>query len=289
VFAGPKTLWSVVGTIAGIVSPLLGIALWLLLFNSYRLEKKMLVKQVVKHLQASDICNIADASAAAAPTPNPIMTTANSISSSGQLLLDVPSSGIVPGLTMRRSAPADPLFYDPDDAVMPSEPAKDIQQVAKEITLRCLQRWDGVMGFRASSDSLGRQSGIWRDRFDGVRFASLLLAFRKLNAALAFNQPGDSGERCLPAGINSHLQMQLHLTCMTLRRGPLMHLHLHIQRHLLMLTLLSFACIFSSQQLLQQQTHRDAQTPCRWPLIVYACSINCVKMSCCVWSCRLSV
>ncbi|KAL0049266.1 hypothetical protein WJX82_010048 [Trebouxia sp. C0006] len=188
-----KKVWSIGATIAGICSSLLAIAVWVLLFNSYRLEKKMLIKQVVKHLQASDICNIAGGSAAAVPTPNPIMTTANSISSSGHLLLDVPSSGIVPGLTMRRSAPADPFFYDPDDGIIPSEPAKDIQQVAKEITLRCLQRWDGFMGFRASTDSLGRQSGIWRERFDGVRFASLLLAFRKLNAALAFNQPGDSG------------------------------------------------------------------------------------------------
>ena len=217
-FAGAKKVWSIGATIAGICSSLLAIAVWVLLFNSYRLEKKMLIKQVVKHLQASDICNIAGGSAAAVPTPNPIMTTANSISSSGHLLLDVPSSGIVPGLTMRRSAPADPFFYDPDDGIIPSEPAKDIQQVAKEITLRCLQRWDGFMGFRASTDSLGRQSGIWRERFDGVRFASLLLAFRKLNAALAFNQPGDSGGPCVPVGIKSHLQMQLHLTCMTQER-----------------------------------------------------------------------
>jgi len=56
--------------------------------------------------------------------------------------------------------------------------------VAKQITIRCLRRWDGLLGIRAGSDGLGRRSGIWRDKFDGVRYGVLLLAMRKLNVDL---------------------------------------------------------------------------------------------------------
>ena len=204
---GTKKVWSAVGAVLGIASPLVGVLLWLLLFNSYRLEKQMLVKQVVKHLRAPDICNMTAGTsypiyqAAIPPTPNPLMlTSANSTSSSGQLLLEGPPSAGLAGMSTGRSVS---YMYDPDDPIMLAEPAGGVQKVAREITLRCLQRWDGFMGFRASRDSLGGKSGIWRERFDGVRFATLLLAFRRLNESLAYTLPGNTGgpEPCAPLDI----------------------------------------------------------------------------------------
>lgn len=65
-----------------------------------------------------------------------------------------------------------------------NDPSPQTRTVARHITRRCLRRWDGWMGIRASSDSLGNKAGIWRDRYDTVRCAVLLLAFRKLNQAL---------------------------------------------------------------------------------------------------------
>ena len=124
-------------------------------------------------------------------------TSPNSGSNSGQLLLgEAPSSGIVPGheLRLRRGISGDPAVYDPDDpSTVGAETAEEVQQVGKQIVLRCLQRWDGFMGFRASTDSLGRQSGIWREKFDGVRIAALLLALRKLNASMGYTQPDNTG------------------------------------------------------------------------------------------------
>ena len=188
---------------AGIVSPVLATLVWLILFNSYRQEKKVLVKQLVLQLKAPDICSMTTPPAPVANTQqtdafiNPVLlASAGSVSNSGQLLLDGPSSSssMVFGTgSSRRAASGDPFMYDPDDPIMMAEPAENIQRVARQITQRCLQRWDGFMGFRASTDSLGRQSGIWRERFDGVRCASLLLAFRRLNSSLAYNQPGNTG------------------------------------------------------------------------------------------------
>jgi len=73
-------------------------------------------------------------------------------------------------------------------------PTKEMRSVAKQITIRCLRRWDGLFAFRAGSDGLGRRSGIWRDKFDGVRYGVLLLAMRKLNVDLlnSSTQPSES-------------------------------------------------------------------------------------------------
>ena len=38
-------------------------------------------------------------------------------------------------------------------------PTKEMRSVAKQITIRCLRRWDGLLAFRAGSDGLGRRSG----------------------------------------------------------------------------------------------------------------------------------
>jgi len=64
------------------------------------------------------------------------------------------------------------------------DPTSEMKSVARQITVRCLRRWDGLLGIRAGSDGLGRRSGIWRDKFDGVRYGVLLLAMHKLNADL---------------------------------------------------------------------------------------------------------
>ena len=69
-----------------------------------------------------------------------------------------------------------------------------MKTVAKQITVRCLRRWDGFLGIRASSDGLGRRSGIWRDKFDGVHYAVLLLAMGRLNETLSIagQEPSES-------------------------------------------------------------------------------------------------
>ena len=195
--AGTNKVGSAFGAVLGVGSPVIAVVVFLLVFNSYRQEKKMLVKQVVKNLQALDICAVANSAAAVDHTINPVMLASlHNLPTSAQLLLDEgPVSGILPGHAASMGvAPGDPTVHNPDDPSVAAETTKRVQRVGKEITLRCLQRWDGLLGFRASKDSLERQSGIWREQFDGVRFASMLLAFRKLNASLGYNQLGNTGQ-----------------------------------------------------------------------------------------------
>jgi len=68
---------------------------------------------------------------------------------------------------------------------MSEVPTPEMRRAAAQMTRRCLRRWDGLLGIRAYSDSLGNRAGIWRDRFDTVRCAVLLLAF--LDLALQVN------------------------------------------------------------------------------------------------------
>ncbi len=95
------------------------------------------------------------------------------------------------------TAPISTVIMDtrdlPDDPEVTPELAEDIRRAGKEIAVRCLQRWDGFFGVRAARDSLGNKSGVWRDRFESVRYASLLLAFRKYNEKLAPSQAGNTG------------------------------------------------------------------------------------------------
>ncbi len=93
-----------------------------------------------------------------------------------------------------------------DDPTSVAEPSTNIKKAARDIASRCLQRWDGFLGVRASTDSLGRKSGVWRDKYESVRYASLLLAFRKFNVSLASTQPGNSGE-CNPELVCSIVDM----------------------------------------------------------------------------------
>ena len=61
---------------------------------------------------------------------------------------------------------------------------QEVRKVAAEMTARCLRRWDSLLAIRAGKDSLGRQAGIWKDKFESVRSAALLLAFRMVNTQL---------------------------------------------------------------------------------------------------------
>ena len=61
---------------------------------------------------------------------------------------------------------------------------EEVQTIAKQITRRCLRRWGSFLAIRAGKDSLGRRPGIWKDKFDGVRSAALLLAYQTVNAKL---------------------------------------------------------------------------------------------------------
>jgi len=63
-------------------------------------------------------------------------------------------------------------------------PPKEVKKIVKDITARCLRRWDGFLAVRAGTDSLGRKKGVWKDKFESVRCAVMLLAFRSVNAEL---------------------------------------------------------------------------------------------------------
>jgi len=63
-------------------------------------------------------------------------------------------------------------------------PSKEVKKIAQDITARCLRRWDGFLAVRAGTDSLGRKKGVWKDKFESVRCAVMLLAFRNVNMVL---------------------------------------------------------------------------------------------------------
>lgn len=67
-----------------------------------------------------------------------------------------------------------------------------VQAVAAQLVWKCLQVWDGILGFRASSDSHGDRSGIWLSKFRTVRYASMLLAMQRCNAHLQLESGGDN-------------------------------------------------------------------------------------------------
>lgn len=79
-----------------------------------------------------------------------------------------------------------------------------MQKIVKAIAVRSLRRWDAFLGFRAGHDGLGRTLGVWKDKFDGVRFAVLLLAMRKLNEQLKL-QHGASGKQSLYKSFAQHV------------------------------------------------------------------------------------
>ena len=77
------------------------------------------------------------------------------------------------------------------DEAAPIAVPTGMQAAARQMTIRCLRRWDGFLGFRAGHDGLGNPVGIWMGKFEGVRFAVMLLAMQKLNAQLQLRSEAD--------------------------------------------------------------------------------------------------
>ena len=218
------------GVVVGVLGALVTGITWLAVTYSYRMEKQMVVAEVTRNLQVADVASAALTAQAAAqqeapvsniPLAAPIMQNRNL-----QRICSAPSRG---GLSLQSSRssrhvlssthPSSVQFSEATAVQNPmlrllglssatpsvertdsnmhigamSGPTKEMKTVAKQITVRCLRRWDGFLGIRASSDGLGRRSGIWRDKFDGVHFAVLLLAMNRLNQALctAAQEPGE--------------------------------------------------------------------------------------------------
>lgn len=91
----------------------------------------------------------------------------------------------------------------------------DMTKAAKEIAQWCLWRWDGFLGFRAGSDSVGSRAGVWKDRFEGVRSSALLVAMASLNRTLCDNgMPSSdaSGRHCIPCTSPSAVLQSLSRT-----------------------------------------------------------------------------
>ncbi|KAL3133727.1 hypothetical protein ABBQ32_008217 [Trebouxia sp. C0010 RCD-2024] len=112
------------------------------------------------------------------PTHQASMQSCNSDVLQNPLLL-------LPGLSPARAVSQRPDRGVHDDSMLGA--SKEMKAVARQIIVRCLRRWDGFLGIRASTDGTGRPSGIWKDKFDGVHYAVLLLAMRKLNEALSIS------------------------------------------------------------------------------------------------------
>lgn len=95
-----------------------------------------------------------------------------------------------------------------------------MKQTATHIAQQCLRFWDGPFGFRAGWDSGGAQAGVWKSKFDGVRCAALLLAFRNVNTRLQ-NRSDAPGKGCeqlqQPTEVTYHQCMMYFLTVATVQ------------------------------------------------------------------------
>ena len=86
-----------------------------------------------------------------------------------------------------------PLIDELIPASQASEvPSSEMKRAAMQIAQQCLRCWDGTLGMCPGTDAGGAKAGIWRQKFNGVRCAALLLAFQKLNRHLQM-QSGRSG------------------------------------------------------------------------------------------------
>ena len=70
-----------------------------------------------------------------------------------------------------------------------SASVEDMVRIAQNITCHCFTRWDSFWGIRPHSSV-----GIWRAKFDGVRGATMLLAFHHLNATISKLDAGELAE-----------------------------------------------------------------------------------------------
>ena len=137
----------------------------------------MVIKQVAQHVSESDITAATEATTSAnlasnGSIPNPLL---DSVDTTDAGLIEGAVFGAAAGTMTRKGGVG---------------AGEEVSKVATEITKRCLQRWDGFMRLRANTDSLGIRSGIWRSKFDCVRFASMLLAMRQYNENLKESHAG---------------------------------------------------------------------------------------------------
>ena len=225
-------VWGVVG---GVLGACVTFFTWLAVTYSYRMDKRMVIREVLRNLKVADIASALhqhqlDEQSAQATAQQQAALMRNSPLAAATLqsrsLQTIPSSPIRGGLSMQCSSSSsrpmlsptqslsaqsfrsdsdvvqNPLLhalglscvaapcYKPDNGNMHVDttlgPTQAMKNVAKQITVRCLRRWDGFLGIRASADGLGRGSGIWRDKFDGVHYAVLLLAMNRLNETMSY-------------------------------------------------------------------------------------------------------
>ena len=185
------TAW---GVAAAVVGPSIAIGTWFLLTWTYRNEKKTITNEVIKRLKTCDFCETD--SALQQVSAGLTLGKGNQAKQSNKLFHpqglatgpaqdDMMRSGSFSSAVSATSdlAPIVTAMHS-NGSKGSHEPSPETKKVARQITRRCLRRWDGLLGIRASSDGLGSRAGIWRDRYDTVRCAVLLLAFRKLNQAL---------------------------------------------------------------------------------------------------------
>ena len=191
-----KTAW---GVAVGVLGALIAGFTWLAVTYSYRVEKHMVVTEVVKNLKVADIASVEQSAQAAvavqqeAHISNPLVAAPIGQS---RILQRSRSASTVHCFRSESDAVQNPLLravglssaaaplHRADDNMNTGTPTREMRSVARQITVRCLRRWDGFLGIRASSDGLGRRSGIWRDKSDGVHYAVLLLALNRLNETI---------------------------------------------------------------------------------------------------------
>ncbi len=222
------------GIIAGVLAACVPAFTWLAITYSYRMDKHMVVTEVVKNVKVADIASQGSLQSVDTTSLQSVMTPRADVDSNmfmsamqgGSRTRSIQRINLAPSSARRnvqhangsqsdqlasphrqpalQSLQSDMMVQNPllssgsrhnalaqhqpsDRDIMHDSflgPTKEMRSVAKQITVRCLRRWDGLLAFRAGSDGLGRRSGIWRDKFDGVRYGVLLLAMRKLNVDL---------------------------------------------------------------------------------------------------------
>ena len=155
------------GAETAFLGPGIPVLTWLILTWSYRQDKLMILRETFNHVSEEDL--------GCGATINPM--------------------GRTPSRAGFKRGFADLLMFGntrSDQAVHTNVPSAT-QTTARQIVVRCLRRWDGFLGFRAGRDGLGNPLGVWRGRFEGVRYAVMLLAMRKLNNQLkASSEEGEA-------------------------------------------------------------------------------------------------
>ncbi|DBA69790.1 TPA: hypothetical protein ACH3X2_012512 [Trebouxia sp. C0005] len=185
----------VAAVVGSIVGPTLAIILWASITFSHREEKQMVLSGVVRHVTAADMTDNNSTLITSTSQPSPPLMPTPFASSAVKLPFDSASfpqsdaSGQVEltEVSRRDSVPVSDTASSLEPHIIPEQagyPSKEVKKIAKDITARCLRRWDGFLAVRAGTDSLGRKKGVWKDKFESVRCAVMLLAFCSVNTVL---------------------------------------------------------------------------------------------------------